>query len=371
MTHFPTTWNNLKPVLSHDWLTGMRGGERVLEILCRAFPDAPIYTLLSNPAAVSDVIRNHPIHTSPLQHIPGISKYYRYFLPFFPKAIESFDVPDADLLISTSHCVAKGIKSRPGMRHLCYCFTPVRYAWFLYDDYFGHNPIKKMFLEPPLKRLRKWDHRVSTRVTHFVAISQHVQRRIENCYGRTADVVYPPADTEMFTPSGDKPEDFDLILSALVPYKRVDLAVRTYARMKRKLKIVGTGTEFDILRSMATSNIEFLGWQSDDAIRELYRACRCLIFPGEEDFGIVPVEVQACGRPVVAYARGGALETVKEGVSGVFFEEQTESSLLAAIEECAQRTWDPTAIRRQAEKFSVQKFIDGFARSITHCLAAP
>ncbi|NCC51792.1 MAG: glycosyltransferase family 4 protein [Spartobacteria bacterium] len=358
----------MQTVLAHDWLTGMRGGERVLEILCRAFADAPIYTLLSKPEALSPDIRRHPIHTSPLQRIPGIHRNYRYFLPFFPSAIESLDVPEADLLISTSHCVAKGIKSRPGMRHLCYCFTPVRYAWFLYDDYFGGNPLKKMLLEPFLKRLRKWDHRVSARVTHFTAISHHVQRRIENCYGREADVVYPPVNTDMFTPGDAEPGDFDLIVSALVPYKRVDLAVRAYSQMKRRLKIVGTGTEYETLQCMATPNIEFLGWQPDEAILALYRSCRCLIFPGEEDFGIVPVEAQACGRPVVAYARGGALETVVEGISGVFFEEQNEDSLREAVEECDRHSWNPAAIRKNAEQFSEQKFIDGFAKSIRQCL---
>jgi glycosyltransferase involved in cell wall biosynthesis len=368
MTAFPNDWKNLNVIFSHDWLTGMRGGERVLELLCRAWPEAPVYTLIHKAGRISDDINSHPVKTSWLQHVPGIMHYYRYFLPFFPAAVERFAPPQADLAISTSHCVAKGIRTASDTHHLCYCFTPMRYAWIFYDEYFGRNPVKRMILGPMLKRLRKWDHRVSSRVTRFVAISKHVQRRIDTCYGRLADVVYPPVDMQAFTPGRQSPESFDLIVSALVPYKRIDLAVQAYAQSGRTLKIVGTGTEYEKLCAMATPNIEFLGWQSDGHILELYRSCQCLVFPGEEDFGLVPVEVQACGRPVVAYARGGALETVLEDVSGVFFDEQHPDALNEAVRECSARTWDTWSIRLHAERFSIPRFVEGFAQSIRRCM---
>ncbi len=367
-----------KVVLVHDWLTGMRGGERVLESLCRMFPDAPIYTLLCNFAAVSDLIRRHAIKTSWLQTVPGISRFYRYFLPFFPRAIESLRPVEAGLVISTSHCVAKGFCPPPGARHLCYCFTPMRYAWLFYEEYFGANYLKKKTLQPMLQNLREWDRVASERVTRFVALSRHVQKRIEEFYGREADVVYPPVQTAFWTPEagiagasarpGRELGGYDLIVSALVPYKKIDLAVRAYAQYGYPLKIVGTGTEYRRLRALAGEQTEFLGHLDDGAIRDLYRRCRMLIFPGEEDFGIVPVEVQACGRPVVAFGRGGTLETVVANKSGVFFEEQTPEALLDAVERCASAVWDPALIRAQAEKFSEAAFIKGMNDSISLCL---
>lgn len=367
---FPPSWKTLKVVLCHDWLTGMRGGERVLELLCEAFPDAPVFTLIHNPKAVSNTINRHRIHTSWLQAIPGIERRYRNFLPFFPGAIERFKVPEADVIISTSHCVAKGLKPRPGMPHLCYCFTPMRYAWLFLDEYLGANPLKKAVARPLLAWLRRWDDRASERVTRFVGISRHVQARINTFYRRDADIVYPPVDLGRWTPDFQPAGDFDLIASALVPYKKIDIAVEAYTRSGRRLKIVGTGTEYAALKSVAGANIEFLGWQSDADLLALYRRCRLLVFPGEEDFGIVPLEAQACGRPVVAYGRGGALETVQDGVSGLFFGEQTPESLLTAVAACAVRTWDPAVIRAHAETFSIQAFINGLAASLEKTLGA-
>ncbi|MFH1476652.1 MAG: glycosyltransferase [Verrucomicrobiota bacterium] len=385
-------------ILAHDWLTGMRGGERVLEILCRSFPQAPIYTLVHNPAAVSDVINAHPVMTAWLQYIPGIRQNYRYFLPFFPGAIERLRPTDADLLISTSHCVAKGLPPPKGARHLCYCFTPMRYAWLFYEEYFGKNQLKKMALTPYLGRLRAWDRATCKRVDRFVALSRHVQKRILEFYGREADVVYPPVNTLFWTPasaesfatlspvalaqgdshyllreaaSAGRPRVFgayDLIVSALVPYKKIGLAVRAYNRLGFPLKIVGTGTESDRLRRMAGAHIEFLGRLDDERVRDFYRHCRLLVFPGEEDFGIVPVEAQACGRPVVAYGMGGALETVVDGQTGIFFQTQTEASLLAAIEQAAVIRWDPVVIRANAERFDEAHFISGLNASIARCM---
>jgi glycosyltransferase involved in cell wall biosynthesis len=350
--------------LSHDWLTGMRGGERVLELLCRDFPDAHIHSLLYYPDPFPDTITSHPVHTSWLQNLPGIRNQYRMYLPLFPSAVKGIKQRQADILISTSHCVAKGIQKPAGGKHLCYCFTPMRYAWTFYEEYFGTNPLKKLILSPILAQLRSWDKKRSDDVDRFVAISRHVQDRISRFYGRESDVVYPPVNTDRCIPSGSDPEDFDLIVSALVPYKRVDLAVEAYKSTGRKLKIVGIGGALDRLKQTAPANVEFLGWQSDDVVLDLYQRCTMLIFPGEEDFGIVPVEAQACGRPVVAFARGGALETVKKGLSGVFFEEQRPESLAAAVQECAGQTWDAGAIREHALGFSEQNFLQGLAKSL-------
>ena len=378
MNSAPSEFKDLKIILAHDWLTGMRGGERVLEYLCEMFPQAPIYTLFYNPGAVSDIINRHPVKTSWLQHIPGILKYYRNFLPFFPSAMESLRFGGhADLVISTSHCVAKGLFAPAGARHLCYCFTPMRYAWVFYEEYFGNNPLKKIALGPVLRRLRQWDAASSARVGHFATLSRHVQGRIKKFYGRVADVVYPPVDLSFWTPdngigSGGQSKnargDYDLVVSALVPYKRLDIAVRAYNRLGYPLTIVGAGPQSGKLQAMAGENIKFLGRVSDELLRELYRDCRALIFPGEEDFGIVPVEAQACGKPVVAYGRGGVLETVVNDVSGIFFHQQSEAALLEAVQRCAGRKWDGAIIRKNAERFSAENFINGLAASIRNCL---
>ena len=282
-----------------------RWGERVLEILCRAFPRAPIFTMLHDPGAVSGTINRHPVHTSLLQQVPGARRHYRMFLPVMPYLVERFRPPEADILISTSHCVAKGIRPPPGMRHLCYCFTPMRYVWVFYEEYFGKSRLKQGLLSPLLGRLREWDRRSSRRVDRFVAISRNVQRRIESCYQRPADVVYPPVDLEWFTPGPGTGGEYDLIVSALVPYKRIDLAVRAYSRTGYPLVIVGTGTEYERLRRMAAENITFLGRQPDEAVRELYRGCRCLVFPGKRISGWYRLRRRRAGgrwwrmRPVV------------------------------------------------------------------------
>jgi glycosyltransferase involved in cell wall biosynthesis len=368
-SHFPDNWPKVNAALCHDWLTGMRGGERVLEILCEGFPDAAIHSLIANHSSVSDTIRKHRIETSWMQHIPGITDHYRSYLPLFPAAIRDLDPGDVDLVVSTSHCVAKSIRTGPRTRHLCYCFTPMRYAWTFYDEYFGKNRAKAVLAKPLLAALRRWDLNTATRVDRFVAISKHIQKRIKDFYGRESDVVYPPVDTERCTP-GQNPGQggFDLIVSAMVPYKRVDLAIEAYTRLGYPLKVVGVGGKLQELQANAGSNVEFMGWQSDDAVLQLYRDCRMLVFPGEEDFGIVPLEAQACGRPVVAYGCGGALETIKDGVSGVFFEIQTTDSLIDGIQRCAAQEWDPLAIRQHAEGFGIANFISGMATSMQRCL---
>jgi len=367
---YPADWKNLRVALVHDWLTGMRGGEKCLELLSAGFPDAPLYCLLHKKGSVSDIITRRTVHTSWLQYIPGITRYYRYFLPTFPMAIHTLGKPDADLLISTSHCAAKALPVKKETRHLCYCFTPMRYAWTFHDEYFGASWLKRAALAPALAGLRRWDKANSAGVDRFVAISRHVQKRIEAFYGREADVVYPPADTGFYTVDDRvQREDIDLVVSALVPYKRIDLVVEAYNQSGRRLNVVGTGTEFNKLRAQAGPNIEFLGWQSNESIRDLYRSRRFLLFPGEEDFGIVPVEAMACGMPVIAYGQGGVTETVEEGKTGLFFHRQTADAINDSRKTAENTPWDARAIRHDAEKFSQHAFINGIDASIHRCLA--
>jgi len=369
MNKYPDNWKTKKVILAHDWLTGMRGGERVLEILCDGFPKAPVYTLFRNQAAISEKINSHPVWTSYLQFFPGITKQYKNLLPLFPGAIELMRPENADLLISTSHCVAKALPHEKDCKHLCYCFTPMRYAWLFFDEYFGNKPVFRYLAKPILAWLRRWDKRTASSVDVFVAISEHVRKRIKNFYGRDADVVYPPVDTDTWTPSPVPTlNSYDLVVSALVPYKRVDLAVKAASKTGFPLKIVGTGNEFNTMLPMAGKHVEFLGYKSDAEILELYRNCRMLIFPGEEDFGIVPVEAQACGKPVVAFAKGGALETIVDGVTGVFFQEQSVESLTAAMVLCAAKKWDPISIRKHAQKFDTQVFIDNLNKVIARMM---
>jgi glycosyltransferase involved in cell wall biosynthesis len=244
----------------------------------------------------------------------------------------------------------------------------MRYAWLFYEEYFGRGRLKRAALAPILSALRRWDLRSSRRVDRFVAISECVRERIRHFYGRDADVVYPPVDTERLTPSRQPPGEYDLIVSGLSPLKRVDLAVTVYNQTGRKLKIVGVGTQMDSLRRLAGDNIEFLGWVSDEDVLGLYRGCRLLVFPGVDDFGLAPVEAQACGRPVVAYAEGGALETVEDGVTGVFFRERTPESLNSAIERCESLYWDSDAIRSRAERYGIERFRAELMSSIERCL---
>jgi len=365
MYNFPDQWKNINAGLCHDWLTGMRGGERVLEVLCQGFPDSTISTLIANRESVSDIINSHEISTSWMQNIPNITEKYRYFLPTLPLAIKTIAKPDCDLLITTNHCVAKAIPLHKHTKHICYCFTPMRYAWTFYEEYFGTNPAKAMLIKPMLAALRHWDKKTAANVTQFVAISEHIQKRIKKFYGLDSEIVYPHVEIDKWTLSAKKPSaDFDLIVSAIVPYKKVDIAVEAYNKSRFPLRIVGTGSGLEKLKAIAKSNITFLERQSDEDILEQYRNCRMLIFPGEEDFGIVPLEAQACGRPVVAYDKGGATETIVRNKTGVFFKEQTVDSLNEAVEKCAHTQWNSEEIRSNAVKFGPDNFITGMDRVI-------
>jgi len=357
--------STLKVALVHDWLNGMRGGEKVLEVLCELFPEADVYTLLSEKEKTSETISDHPIFTSFIDRLPGAKKYYRYFLPLFPFAVERFDLSkkNYDLVISTSHCVAKGVIPPPKAKHICYCFTPMRYAWALQQDYFGKG-LMHWITAPILSALRNWDRNVSNRVGHFVGISNHIAKRIKQYYNRDADVIYPPVDTAMFQPTQDK-RDYFLIVSALVPYKRIDLAVEVFNRIKLPLKIIGAGNCYQKLKAQAEPNIKFLGWQSDKVVQEHMARAKALIFPGEEDFGIVPLESLASGTPVIAYGHGGIKETMiplsgqpVTQATGLFFYEQKVEALMQAVQRFNQleENFDPNFLRTQAEKFNRNRF---------------
>ncbi len=362
---------NPRVVLVHDWLTGMRGGEKCLERLCRRWPDAPLYTLLHAPGQVSPAIEDRRIVTSFLQRLPGRERYYRYLLPLLPLAAR-WRLPACDLVVSLSHCVAKAAAPPPGVPHVCYCFTPMRYAWHLRDAYFGRSRLGRLPAQLAgrvLAWLRHWDRATAERVTHFVAISRTIRDRIRECYGRDSTVIYPPVDTDYYTPAAVRREDYYLVVSAFAPYKRIDLAVETCHRLRRNLVVIGTGQDERRLRALSGPGVTFLGWQPDAAIRDHLRRCRALLFPGEEDFGIVPVEAQACGAPVLAYGRGGAAETIippggRAEPTGVLFEEQSIEGLAEALTwfEAHAGDFDPTAARRQALHFHPRRFDEGFTQ---------
>jgi len=362
----------MKVALVHDWLTGMRGGEKCLEVLCEMFPEAPVYTLVHDEGTVSEIITSHQIHTSFIQRIPGGVAHYRKFLPLFPQAIERFDLRGFDLIVSTSHCVAKGVVVHPGTKHLCYCHTPMRYVWNAYEDYFGGERARTatgiaMTLIAPW--LRAWDVASARRVDRFVANSMTVAGRIARYYGREAGVVHPWVDTEGLTPGGDPPAEAPyLMVTALVPYKRVDLAIRAVKLAGRRLVIVGDGPERRALERLAGSDARFVGWLEGGELLDHYRSCRGLLFPGEEDFGIVPLEAMACGRPVVALGIGGATETVVGGETGVFFDEPEPEAMAAAIRRLEEGTWDPSRIRRRALEFTREAYRAGMAREIAGLL---
>ncbi|MCK9555540.1 glycosyltransferase [bacterium] len=356
--------------LAHDWLTGMRGGEKCLDAMCDLFPDADIFTLLHRKGSVSEKIEKHRIITSYLQKIPGSCGFYRYLLPLFPGAVEKFDLSGYDLVISSSHCAAKGIKTTGNQKHICYCHTPVRYVSDMARVYFDRGKFGKArysALSPFLKRFERWDTENSGRVDYFVANSLNVKKRILRRYGVDSTVIYPPVDTEKFY--NNKSEDFYLVVSAFAPYKKVDLAIKAFNRLGRKLIVIGSGQDEKGLKKMASSNIEFLGWVGDNEIREYYSRCKAFIFPGEEDFGITPVEAQASGKPVIGYGRGGQTETVRsldkfkdDNPTGVFFYEQNVEALAEAVRVFENNCgfFDPEKIRHNAERFNRGRFLSEF-----------
>jgi glycosyltransferase involved in cell wall biosynthesis len=330
----------------------MRGGEKVLLSLARLFPEAPIYTLLHVRGSVAPELEEREIRTSFVQRLPGVERRYRHYLPLFPAAAERFDLGGFDLVLSSSHCVAKGVRPADGTLHLCYCHTPMRYVWDRYDDYFGPGrlgPLERAIVPRIAARLRRWDASTASRVHRFVANSAYVAGRIRRYYGRDAEVISPPVDTSFFSPGPDEPGTYDLIVSALAPYKRLELALEAYRCSGWPLRIVGTGPEDARLRGIAPPEVRFLGHLPDEELREQYRGCRAVVMPGVEDFGIVPLEAMACGRPAVVFGEGGGPESVDPGRTGLVFDEATPASLGAALATLASVRFDRLACRARAE----------------------
>jgi glycosyltransferase involved in cell wall biosynthesis len=364
--------------LVHDWLTGMRGGEKVLDALCTLCPDAQIFTLLHVPGAVSGRITDRLLHTSFVQHLPRAARWYRHYLPLFPAAVEAFDLDSFDLVISSSHCAVKSVVAPGRARHLCYCHSPMRYAWDQFDAYFGADRLgpASRLARAALRPLARWDAATSGRPDRYVANSQYVARRIGRYYNRSAAVVAPPVDTVFYTPAAGGPEPYLLVVSALVPYKRLDIAIHAARRAGLPLKIAGEGTDRARLEALAGPEVEFLGRATDENVRELYRGATAVLLPGEEDFGIVPVEAQACGRPVIALARGGALETVVDGETGVLVDSSDPDAWAEAMRRVRDgvatgRAFDPVRIRSHAEQFSRERFLTAMAAEIDALVDAP
>jgi glycosyltransferase involved in cell wall biosynthesis len=353
----------------------MRGGERVLEALCELHPHADIFTLCHVPGSVSSAIERHRIKTSFVQRLPLASAYYRQYLPLFPLAIEQFDLDPYELVISSSHCAAKAVVPCGRACHICYCHSPMRYAWDQYDAYFGAARVGRFahrwVYRPMLARLARWDAATAARVDRFVANSAHVAGRIRRYYNREATIVYPPVDTVFFQPAEIPAGTHFLIVSALVPYKRIELAMEACERLGAPLRIVGDGPDRRRLEARAGQKVEFLGRLTDEDVRDEYRKALAVILAGEEDFGIVPVEAHACGRPVVALARGGAVETIVQDENGVLFDEPTVAALATALDRVAGRRFDPVKIRASVDRFTRERHLQRMREVIDETINAP
>jgi glycosyltransferase involved in cell wall biosynthesis len=362
----------MRVALVHDWLTGMRGGEKVLDAICELFPDAPLYTLVHVPGSVSPRIEARRIRTSFAQRLPNPRRFYRHYLPLYPIAVELFDFDGYDLVISSSHCAVKSVVTSGRTVHVCYCHSPMRYSWDQFDWYFGPQqvgPVASPLFRLVMRQLARWDAATEGRVDRFLANSQYVAGRIRRYYNRGSSIVHPPVDTDYFTPDGRFRSPGFLIVSALVPYKRLDLAIEACQRVGAPLKVVGTGPELPRLQALAGRDVEFLGWQPDASIRELYRESAATLLPGLEDFGIVPVEAQACGCPVVALGAGGATETVIDGVTGVLVPEATAEAFADGLHTALRTAFDGDAIRQNALRFSRQQFLTAFQANVEAAIA--
>ena len=361
----------MKVAIVHYWLVGMRGGEKVIEALCGMFPQADIFTHVHVPAAISPTINAHRVRSSFISKLPGAAKNYRRYLPLMPMALEQLDLRGYDLIISSESGPAKGIIPPAGALHLCYCHSPMRYIWNMFHDYRERSgPLTRLMMPPLSHYLRMWDVVSATRVHHFAANSQTVARRLNTYYRRESTVIFPPVATQDFAPvRPEEVEDFYLMAGELVPYKRPDLAIEAFNRTGRKLVVVGGGEMLPTIRAMAGPSVSVLGAQPFDSLKALYARARALVFPGEEDFGIVPVEAMASGRPVIALRKGGATETVVEGRTGTFFDTQTVDALIEAIERNDATRFDPAAIVEHARGFGIDRFTTSMRGFVDACLA--
>ncbi|WP_195972832.1 glycosyltransferase family 4 protein [Clostridium thermobutyricum] len=346
----------MKIAIVHEWLTNMAGSERVVVNFKEIFPDAPIYTTVYNEKNLDKELQNIEVHTSFLQKIKKARTNHQKYFPLMPMAFESFDLNEYDVVLSSSSSCSKGVVTNPNTVHICYCHSPMRYGWEFYYEYIkDFKGIKKRLIKYFMNYMRVWDVNSSKRVDYFIANSENVARRIWKHYKRESVVIHPPVRCKLFNISNID-EDYFLVVSRLVEYKRIDLAVEVFNELGLPLVIIGDGGEREKLQAMAKDNIKFLGRQPDEVIKEYYSKCRAFIFPGEEDFGITPLEAQASGRPVIAFGKGGALETVIDRVTGVFFKEQTKESLIEAINIFLKLEFDKNIIRNNAEKFDEEIF---------------
>jgi glycosyltransferase involved in cell wall biosynthesis len=361
----------MKTAVVHDWLNGMRGGEKVLEALLPLVPEPTIFTLFHVPGSVSSRIERFPIRTSFLNRLPFSRRGYRNSMPLFARAVESFDLTGFDLLVSSSHCVAKGAIARAGAPHLCYCHTPVRYAWDQLDVYFPRGSLLSATKRHFALRLRDWDRATAGRPGRYLANSCAVADRIRRHYGREATVCHPPVDVSFFTPGPGPRRDFLLSVGALVPYKRFDQAIAAAGSLGRRLVIVGRGPEERRLRALGGSSVDILADRTPEELRDLYRTCAAFVQPGEEDFGIAAAEALACGAPVVALARGGALDIVEDGKTGVLFTEPSAGSLAVAIGRARGIMFDEGDLRSSALRFSPEAFRKGFCLALADLARGP
>jgi glycosyltransferase involved in cell wall biosynthesis len=369
----PSEGRQLKVALVHDYLNQYGGAERVLEQLHALFPSAPVFTSMYWPEKMSPTIRGLDVRTSFMQRLPLVTRNHQPFLLLYPLAFESFDLTGYDVVISNSSAFCKGVLTPPGTLHICYCLTPMRWVWN-YHAYVERERLgmaARLVLPAAISQLRSWDVATAQNVDRFLAISRTVAARIRKYYRRDATVIYPPVNCDAFQLAPARVDDYYLIVSRLIPYKRIDLAVDAFTRLGLKLKIVGSGgRDLPALRARAGRNVEFVGRVPDTELKRLYACCRALVFPGEEDFGIAPLEANASGRPVIAYAGGGALDTVVDGRTGVLFEQQDVESLIGAVRRVEASVWDATELRSHARKFDSEVFRDQFGHFVKESVAA-
>jgi len=366
----------MKTALVHEWLVTMGGSEKVLEAIYEEYP-SPVYTLVADREALSESpLAEARIHTSFVQRLPFSVRRYRNYLGFFPRAVEAFDLSEYEVVISSSHCAAKGVLTRTDQLHICYCYSPMRYAWDLYHQYLREaglqSGIRSCLARRVLHKVRTWDVVSANRVDYFVTISKYIADRIRHVYRREAEVIYPPVDVDRFELCSEK-EDYYVTASRMVPYKMMGLIVRAFTRMpSRKLVVIGDGPELKSVKAAAGGNIEILGYQPFEVLKEHLQKARAFVFAAEEDFGILPLEAQACGTPVIAFGRGGALETVINEKSGIFFYEQNERSIVDAVErfEKIENRFKPDTVKKNADRFGRDRFKREFRESVEEKIAA-
>lgn len=363
-----------KTAIVHEWLTGYAGAERVLEEILKLYPDADVFSLVDFiPEGKRGFLMNKKVSTSFIQHLPMAQKKYRSYLPFFPTAVERFDLSGYDLVISIAHCVSKGVITTPGQKHLCLCCTPVRYAWDLREQYLREagldKGLKGVVANRILDYIKKWDLKTANRPTAIASISEYVRERVQRIWGRDSSIVYPPVDTAYYSPEGAR-GDFYLAASRMVPYKRIDMLAKTFSLLPdKKLVIIGDGPDYEKVKAAAGPNVTLLGYKGNEVLRDHMRRAKAFLFAAEEDFGIMPLEAQACGTPVIAFGKGGSLETIKgffpgavppADATGVFFADQTPEAVATAVNEFEKTAVSPETCRLNALRFSVENFRQSF-----------